>query len=534
MADHVFLNGQVVTVNSHNEVTTALAVRGNRILAVGSNEDISALIEKQTNVIDLAGRSLLPGFIDSHLHFMVHGTNRLGVNCKADSPAISSIQEKLRAKAAKTPAGEWVRGWGYNDTKLTERRHPTRWELDEVSTEHPIILVRTCAHISVCNSKALELAGINESTLNPSGGEIDRDERGIPTGLLKETAHMQVFELAGYSEDELIEALRLADQDFHQAGITSIHEAGGYGPIQMKVMQQAARSRQIKTRIYAMWGALNNSDHFVNSALETGMTTGLGDDRFRIGPAKIFTDGSSSGPTCATRQPYTSMPDYYGIQYYSQDEIDEILGKAHKLGWQITAHAMGDRAVEMMINCIDRALSNNPRTDHRHRIEHAGMVPPDLMERMAKLGIVPTPNPAFLYEFGDGYLVNYGYERVSHMFPAAGYLEKAIIAAGGSDCPVTTYDPLRGIHAAVNRRTETGQDAGTNQCISIADAIRMFTYNGAYASFDEDIKGSLEAGKLADLIILNEPILDAAPERIQELKVDMTLIDGEIVHLRNR
>jgi predicted amidohydrolase YtcJ len=532
MAKIVFHNGQVITVDQRDRVATCLAVEGNHIVAVGNEQDVGQYIDPETKIIDLMGRSLLPGFIDSHLHFVLHGTNCLGTDCKNGVKSISSIQEKLKIKARSIPSGTWIRGWGYNDTKLEEQRHPTRWDLDQVSTEHPIIVVRTCAHISVCNSKALELAGIDEHTKNPEGGEIERDDRGIPTGVLKETAHMKMFELAGYTEAELLEGLQLADRDFSQAGITSVHDAGGYGSIQMRVMQQAAMSGQIKTRIYAMWCSLNNSDQFVADVLKTGIMTGLGDEKFKIGPAKVFTDGSSSGPTSATRQPYTSKPDFSGIQYYSQEELDLVLGEAHRLGWQITAHAIGDRAVEMVLNCIERALREHPRNDHRHRIEHAGMVPPDLLERIQALGVVPIPNPAFFYEFGDGYIKNYGMERVSVMFPAGSYVQKGIIAAGGSDCPVTIFNPLRGIQTAVTRKTETGQDTGADQRIPIMDAIRMFTYNGAYASFEETIKGSLEVGKLADLIVLDGPILAAPQDQIEQMKVDLTMIDGEIVYQR--
>ncbi|MCL6599012.1 MAG: amidohydrolase [Alicyclobacillus macrosporangiidus] len=532
-ADTVILNGQVITVDARNRIASAVAVRGNRILAVGGNDSVSALVGPDTRVIDARGRSVLPGFIDSHLHFAMYGTNQLSADCKTGVTSLSTIQERLRHQAEKTPKGRWVRGWGYNDAKLAERRHPTRWDLDAVSTEHPILLVRTCGHISVCNSRALELLGISENTPDPEGGEIGRDARGTPNGLLKESAHMAAFQRAMFTEAELLEGLRIADRHFHQAGITSVHDAGGYGPLQMRVMQQAAQSRAIKTRVYAIWCSLNESDRFVSDVLKTGICTGLGDAYFRIGPAKLFLDGSSSGPTCATRQPYLSMPDYSGIQYYSQAEVNRVLGAAHRQGWQITAHAIGDRAVEMMINCIEQALAEYPRTNHRHRIEHAGMVPPDLLCRIKKLGIVPIPNPAFFYEFGDGYLRNYGEERVSYMFPVASYLREGIVAAGGSDAPITTHNPLRGIQTAVTRQTESGRSTGEAERISVLDAIRLFTYNGAYASFEEHLKGSLEPGKLADIVVLNAPILDVDPQMIATLQVDLTMIDGEVVYARS-
>jgi len=401
--------------------------------------------------------------------------------------------------------------------------------LDEVSEDHPVIAVRTCNHISVANSKALELLGITRDTPDPEGGQIARGEDGEPAGVLKETAHMLAFETSRYSPEEMMEALTIADHDFVRLGITSIHEAGGYGPDQMRAMYRAGAEGRVKVRIYAMVCSLNRSEGFVSKMVAAGLVTGVGDERFRIGPAKIFTDGSSSGPTCATREPYTSDPNDSGILYYSQEEIDGILGVAHREGFQITAHAIGDKAVEMVMNCIEKTLKEHPREDHRHRIEHAGMVPPDLMERMKRLGIVPIPNPAFFYEFGEGYVKNYG-GRIEHMFPLADYAREGVVAASGSDAPVTVPDPLRGIYCALTRRTESGTPVAESQRTTLMHAIRSFTINGAYASFEEDRKGSIEVGKLADLVVLDGSILSASPERILSMKPTLTMINGEIVY----
>ena len=527
-ADCVFVNGEVVTVNPGNDVLEAAAVRGNEICAVGTTEEILKLQGPETRVVDLQGNSLLPGFIDSHLHMLMYGTDRLGVDCKNGVREMADITSRLASRAKETPPGDWVRGWGYNNEKLAESRHPRREDLDRVSQEHPEILVRTCNHISAVNSRALEVLGISRDTPDPEGGTIERDERGEPTGVLIETAHMMAFETSKYSPPAMLEALSIANREFVRLGITSVHEAGGYGPEQMRIMYRAVAAGVVKVRIYAIVCSLNRSEEFVRRAIDAGLVNGMGNEQFRIGPAKIFTDGSSSGPTCATREPYTSAPNDYGILYYSQEQIDEILGEAHRNGFQITAHAIGDQAVEMVINCIEKALREHPREDHRHRIEHAGMVPHDLMERMEKLGIVPIPNPAFFYEFGEGYIKNYG-ERVEHMFPMSEYSRRGIVAAAGSDTPVTVADPLRGIYCAVTRETESGTVVGGSQKLAVLDAIRAFTYNGAYASFEEDRKGSIEVGKLADLVVLDGSILSASPEEILSLKPALTMIDGEVV-----
>lgn len=529
-ADIVFKNGQVITVDDQDRITEAVAVKDNRIIAVGTNDEINHMINSQTTVVNLNGKSLLPGFIDSHVHMTVYGANQLSVSCKASHiKSISDILQDLKKAALKTPKGNWIRAWGFDETNVVEKRYPTRQELDEVSTEHPIIVMRTCLHTSFVNSKALEIAGIDQNTENPEGGIIVRDDKGEPTGTLLETAHMNMFEKAKYTDEEIKKGLVLANNDFIKAGITSIHDAGGYGPESLRAMQEAVQSGEVKIRIYAKICALNNSEEFVYKVINSGIKTGLGDEKFKIGPAKVFIDGSSSVPAIATREPYTSNPEDYGILYYNQEELNEILGLAHEKGFQITAHAQGDRAIEMMLDCIEFALKRYPRKNHRHTIEHAGITMPDLLKRMKELEVIPIPNPAFSYPFGDGYLKNYG-RRVHHQTPLRDFVDNGIIAAAGSDTPVADYNPLFGIHVAVNRLSKSGAEVGINQRISVLEAIRMYTLNGAYVSFEEDIKGSIEVGKLADLVVLDEQILNIEKHKIKDIQVVMTMIDGEIVY----
>ncbi|WP_085523165.1 amidohydrolase [Tuberibacillus sp. Marseille-P3662] len=526
-ADLIFQNGEVITVDDRFTVCEALAVGKNKILGHGRNGEMDTFRGPHTKIIDLKGRSLLPGFNDAHAHLELYGTNKLGVNCK-DVNSIEEMVEKLKQVAEKTSEGKWIRGWGYNQNDLDEKRHPTRWDLDRVSTDHPIIIVRTCGHISTVNSKALDLAGIETETADPSGGKIVR-ENDTPNGVLLEAAHMNMFIQAQYPEQEIMEGLRLASEDFIKKGITSVTDAGGYNNDHFRYLIKAVQAGNIKTRVNTLIGSLRDSPTVLDRVLESGMLTGLGNETFRIGPAKVFIDGSSSGPTAKTREPYTSNPDDTGILYLSQEELNEILGKAHSMGWQLTAHAMGDKGVEMMINCIESALQQHSKEDHRHRIEHSGITPPDLINRKKDLNIVPVPNPAFIQEFGDGYLEDYG-DRVNWMFPVRSFLDAGMTPAMGSDSPITTCDPLVGIQAAVTRLSKTGREIGTKQKISIHEAIRLYTINGAYASFEEKIKGSLEKGKAADLVVLDGPILDTSKDQIQDMAVDMTVINGEIVY----
>lgn len=531
-ADLVFVNGEVITVNANNDVAESVAVKGNRIIAVGTNESTERFVGKRTQRIDLKGKTLLPGFIDSHVHLTLYGVYQLGINCKDDRiKSLDDLLSALKRKARSTPKGEWIRAWGFNENELEEKRYPTLQELNTVTRDHPVIITRTCGHISVVNGKALEIAGIDDNTPDPQGGRVERDSSGRLTGKLVEAAHMNMNRIARFTEKEIKAGIRIASDHFLAAGITSIHEAGGFGPDNLRLIQQAVQNRDVKVRVYAMIGSLNDSRDFVQRMMAAGVVTGTGDHRFKIGPAKLFLDGSSTGPTIATRQPYTSDPENRGILYYDEDEVYEILGTAHKRGYQITAHAQGDEAIQLFLNCVARALREHPRSDHRHRIEHAGICTPDLQRRIRELKVIPVPNPPFPFEFGDIYLQHYG-ERVNHMYPARDFIDRGILAAAGSDAPITYCDPLLGIHTAVNRRSEKGTEVGICQRISVMEAIRLYTWNGAYASFEETVKGSVETGKLADLVVLNRSLLKEDPERIKDLKVELTMIDGEIVYWR--
>lgn len=532
-ADRVFLNGEVVTVNSKNEIKEALAIKENKIVFVGSNQDAQKYVGAKTEVIDLKGKSLLPGFIDAHQHVLVRGANSLGIDSR--SPGIKSIEE-LKALIAErvktTPKGEWIRGWGYDHSKLAENRHPDRFDLDEVAPDHPVVIVRTCNHIAAFNTKALEVTGtpIDATTINnaPVG-----ERNGKSNGVMFEAAYMEVLSKATPSLEEMVSALGMVDGMLLAEGITSVHDAGGHGFPQMKALQQAVESGKLKTRICAMLFALiGDTTTFSDLYIKSGIYTNFGNDHLKLGPIKMMIDGSSSGPTASTIDEYTSMPGNHGLLSMTQEQVDDLTMRAHVAGYQVTSHAVGDRAVTMIVDAIEKALKAHPRKDHRHRIEHCAMVNDELLNRIKALGIIPVPQPIFLYEFGDGYVRNYG-DRSNRMFTCGSFIKKGILAAGSSDCPVTFANPLLNMHVAVNRQTQTGQVVGPDEKISLMDAIRMFTYNSAYVSFDEKIKGSLEVGKLADVIVLSEALLKVDPSKIKDVVVEKTYLDGELAYSRD-
>jgi hypothetical protein len=529
-AEYIFYNGPILTVDMNDSIQEAVAVANGHIIQVGSQHDVMKWKGDSTVLIDLRGRSLIPGFIDSHLHTAVMGANALALDLR--SPGVGSIEEikeKIKEATENVPKGQWIRGWGYDHSKLKEQRHPNKWDLDEAAPNHPVMLTRVCAHISAHNSMSLERAGIHSNTPCPDPSTMDKIH-GEYSGVMKENAHMAMMKAACLSKEEIIQALEVADEMLLGEGITSVHDSGGYGAVQMEAFQEAVEKEKVHLRLSTMIFSFVDNVRFVENYLSVGVHTGFGNRHLRLGPVKLMIDGSSSGPTAATLEPYASNPSFSGILSHSQEEVDAVIEKAHRLGWQVTSHAVGDRAVTMIVDAIEKAVTKYPREDHRHRIEHCAMVNDSLLSRLKSLGIIPIPNPIFLYEFGDGYLRNYGEERANRMFAAKSYFDAGIIAAGSSDCPITFSNPIRNISAAVNRKTQTGNVVSPQERITIPQALRMFTINGAYASFEEGIKGSIEEGKLADLVVLSGSLYDTLPEELENLSVDMTFIDGKMVY----
>jgi predicted amidohydrolase YtcJ len=525
----IFTGGQVHTVNARNDIVEAVAVGGGRILAVGSTADIRSLAGPGTREVALHGRSLLPGFIDAHCHLTGLGMAMVSIDCKAPGmQSIEALQRAVHERAATQPAGTWIRGRGYDQTRLRERRHPSRDDWDAVAPNHPVIFTRTCGHIASVNSQALQLAGITDQTPDPSGGRYDRDG-GRNLGLAYETAQTPLQMAALPTTAEFRAALIRAADAYLAAACTSVHDAGGLVGPAFGPCQDLVEAGRLKLRIYA-FATVNSLSHPVMGVLGAGMRSRLGDERLRLGAFKVMTDGSSSGPTAATREPYTSNCQDCGILYWNQEGLDDLLGRAHRQGFQCTVHAVGDRAIEQTLNALARAQREYPREGLRHRIEHCAICPPDLCERVRAQGIVPAMQPAFFWEFGDGYIQNYGRRRADTMFPAKSLIAAGVPVAGSSDAPVTHYAPLFGIEQALMRRTETGDVCGPDESVDLTMAIRMHTINGAFASFEEGFKGSLEVGKAADLVVLADDLSRVPVERLRQVGVAMTVVGGGVVY----
>jgi predicted amidohydrolase YtcJ len=528
-AELIFTGGRVHTVNATDDLVPAIAVGGGRVLAVGGDADVRALADSRTRVVDLAGRSLLPGFVDAHAHLAGLGMAEIAIDCKAPGmQSIAALQAAVRQRASTAAPGTWIRGRGYDQSRLAERRHPNRHDWDQVAPEHPVIFTRTCGHISSVNSRALTVAGIGDETPDPPGGRYDRAD-GRNLGVAYETAQVPLQTAAMPTWGEFREALVRAARACLAAGCTSVHDAGGLVGPAFGPCQELVDGDRIALRIYA-FTTVNSWKHPLLGLLSSGVRTGLGDQRLRLGAFKVMTDGSSSGPTAATREPYSSNCQDCGILYWEQEELDELLGRAHRQGFQCTVHAVGDRAIEQTLNAMARAQREAPREGLRHRIEHCGICPRDLQDRVHGQRILPIMQPAFFWEFGDGYIANYGRHRADTMFPARSLIARGVPVAGSSDAPVTRQAPLFGIEQALTRATMDGQVCGPDERVDLTTAIRMHTINGAYASFEEGLKGSLEPGKLADLVVLGEDLSRVPAAQIRQVPVAMTVVGGRVVH----
>ena len=534
LADIIIQNGRVLTVNQSNEIAEAVAIRGNQILAVGSSSEMEEYLGPDTQVIDAEGKSVLPGFVDAHIHVGMFGLMDHGIINVAYPKvhSIADIQQLIREDAAKKKPGEWIKLNGYDHNKLAEKRHPTKEELDEAAPNHPVQLTRCCAHMGVYNTLALKMAGVERAD-QFAPGEVVLNPDGTLHGLLKETAHMSTSTKVEFSHQELVEGYANASKILLALGVTTAHDAGAWGTISSRAMQDACLSGEAKVRInmmvFDMFGKESGKD-YIRDFIRTGMFTGCGGEHYKLGPVKIMLDGSSSGPSAAVIEGYSHDPDNHGIQVWTQEEVDEIILEAHRAGFQVTAHAVGDKAVTIIVNAIEKAMAQFHRADCRHRIEHCGLTNPDLIARIAKLGIVPISNPSFITINGTDYNRYYG-DRVRYMFPLKSYLDAGVITAIGSDSPVTHPDPMNSLYGALNRKDrKTGDDVGENQKVEVLQIVRMMTYNGAYASFEEKLKGSLEPGKLADVVILTEDLLTYPPEDVQKVAVRATFLDGELVY----
>jgi len=522
--DYVVTNARVFTVDNDQPNAEAFAVRGDRFVAVGSTSDIRNMAGSRTEIIDAEGMTITPGFIDAHSHPSGAGVNEL-VQVNADLRSVTEITSALRERADATPEGQWVRAFKYDDTKLAEGRPINRFDIDEVISNHPVVIGHRGGHTSVYNTTALAMAGVTAETPDPPGGRFYRDSNGVLTGLVQGPARNVFGGLipSDSTREQRRDGVKLISELMTAAGLTSVHQTSA-GRNDMIAYQDARAEGGLRFRMY-LFPRGQLFDDLVNS----GVRTGMGDEVFRIGAVKHTADGSASERTMRMSEPYEGRPDDYGLLYMTEQEIHEEVERAHRNDFQVAVHANGDVTIAMVLDAFQRAQRLWPREDTRHRIEHCSLVNPELLGRIRDLGVVPAPFYTYVHYHGNKW-VEYGEERMRWMFAHRSFLDYNIPVAPASDYTPGPYEPMMAIQSMVTRKDFDGRIWGPNQRISVDEALRICTMNGAYASFEENIKGSITAGKLADFVILADDPHNVDPDQIKHIEIVRTVVGGTTMY----
>ena len=521
----ILYNGNVITVDAEAPRAQAVAISDGRFLAVGSDDEIRRLADARTARVDLGGKTVVPGFIDAHSHPAVSGRMHLRqVDC--DLRSISAIQQAIRRRAARTPKGQWVLGFKYDDTKTSEGRPLTRADLDAAAPDHPVHISHRGGHTAYVNSLAFRLAGVSENTPDPPGGKFDRDPAtNRLTGKVSETAD-EAFDKVipnTFTREDYREGVKIITKMMTRAGVTSVHDAYG-SPQDLRAYQDARDAGELSMRVYCLVG----SSH-LDRMIAAGVRTGFGDEWVRVGAMKMTCDGSISERTARLSQPYVGRPDDYGILVTPEEELYARGRKAHEAGWQLGIHANGDAAIDITLRVYERLQRELPRRDPRFRIEHCTVINDSLVRRMRALGIIPTPFSTYVYFHGEK-MREYGAERLNHMFAVRSFLDAGLRVTQNSDYPPGPFEPMMALQSSVTRTDMKGNVWGERQRVTVEEAIRVGTINGAYASFEERLKGSIEPGKLADLVVLGRDPIREDPRSLINIPVERTMVGGRWVY----
>ncbi len=520
-ADTVLSGGTFYSMDPEFPHIKAIAIRRNRILAVGNEQDIAALIGPNTQVIDTREMTVTPGFIDSHSHpLMANEAVSVNVNLRR----ISEVQDALRAMAARTPEGHWVQGHMYDDTKFVEGRPMNRQDLDAVTTRHPVFILHRGGHTGVVNSRAFEVAGISIDTPDPVGGVWYR-ENGAFTGRFAEHA-MDAFRAAGTwpAVDRAAnrENVRLITARMNRAGLTSTTDAFG-GVEEWQAYQDAYHAAQLNCRVSFM-----PSGEIYEAMKAAGIRSGFGNEYLSVGAVKFAADGSASERTMRMSTPYQGRPDDYGILTMDQAQIDAAVDDAVAHGFRVGIHANGDVTIDMVMRAYERVLATWQGDNPRFRIEHCSLVNPQLLARIRDGGVIPAPFYTYAHYHGEKWH-EYGHEKMEWMFAHRAFLDYGIPVAPASDYTPGPFEPMMALQSMVTRKDPQGNVWGPSQRISVDEAMQVCTMNGAYASFEEGIKGSLTPGKLADITILGADPNKTDPDGIKDIPIVATLVDGRRV-----
>lgn len=537
--DLIFINGIVHTMDQKKTTAEAVAVKDDKIEFVGSNEEALKLKTDDTQIIDLEGKTLVPGFNDSHMHLLSYGysltmTNLIGTK------SLEEVLERTREfiKKNEVPAGRWVRGRGWNQDYFSgDKVFPTRYDLDKISTEHPICLTRTCGHVIIINSKALELVGIDKNTPQFPGGHFDLDENGDPLGIFREEAMRPVYDaIPSPSLEEIKRMILAASRDLNACGITSVgtddFEALPRSDYENVITAYRELTAEGKNTVRIYEQCLLPVKERLQGFLDKGYKTGWGDESFKIGPLKLLQDGSLGARTAALMEDYDDEPGTTGIITATQDYLNDLVMMAHKADCQIAIHGIGDRGMYMAFEAMEKAIAEFPRKDHRHGIVHAQITDEYLLDKFKELDAVAYIQPIFLDYDWKMVKARVGAEREKTSYNWKSLLDRGVHIPSGSDAPVETFNVMYGIYEAVTRKDLEGNPEGgwlPEQALTPYEALHAYTAEGAYASFEEGLKGSIEHGKLADMVVLSRDILSIDPHEIKDIKVESTIFGGRVL-----
>jgi len=540
--DLLLANANVITMDPAWPRASAVAVAGGRIAAVGDDAAELAGGSAAGDVLDLKGATLVPGFHDAHNHMLAFGLSLAEVDLRTGS--LDELYARVAARAAAVPAGEWITGVGYDQNKTGA--HPHRDALDRIAPGHRVWLKHTSGHMCAVNSLVLRDLGIDQTAPPVDGGRVAADASGRPTGLMEERAQELVGNLTRpYPLARLTDAVAAAGEAYLREGLTSVTEAGvgggwiGQSPVELAAFVAAREQGRLHVRADLM--VISDAFHALGAhpadgieiGIDLGLRTGFGDDWLRLGPMKVFTDGSLVGRTAAMSEPYDGDRGSGGAAnrgYLQADaaRLADTIIAAHRAGWRVAAHAIGDRAIDLALDAFDAAASRYPRDDARHRIEHFAAARPDQVARAAALGVIPVGQGRFATEIGDGMLAAVGPARHPWLYRQRSVLDAGLVLPGSSDRPVVAGTPMLGIHDMVNRRTAAGTPFNAAEAVTAEEALRAYTWGSAYASKAEHVKGSIEPGKLADFTVLSEDPTAVSPSRIAGLEVIATIVDGKL------
>ena len=508
--DVLFLNARVLTMDPRLPIADAVAIKGDRIRWVGRVDESPASTDRHTRVVDCDGATVLPGFIDAHCHVLAYAASLLEVDCRP--PAVGSIDdiiEAIRRRATETPSGNWIRAQGYQEQDLEEGRHPDRWDLDKAAPDHPVRLMHRSRHAVVLNTVGLNAVGIAVDTDEPAGGVIERDPAtGEPTGLLLEMTGWLSKRLPLLETSQLDTAVILANQKLLSLGLTSLTDAGANNTPETWETFSRLRSSDLLGPHVTMLAGINNLDRFQDGDL----TYGASQAGLRLGPAKIM--------LTATAGELTPSP----------DELTDLIASAVQRGFPVAVHAVESEAVRAAARSLMRVSPLPKRIATPHRIEHCSECPVDVLSLLSSSDVAVVTNPVFLNESGDRYLNESDEQTETILYRVRSLLDAGVLVASGSDTPVASPNPLIGIHAAVTRESSSGQIVGHSERVALTEALAMYTRNAAAADGQSHLLGSITAGKLANLVVLDADITEADPAVLLDVRVSMTLVGGRLVY----